>query len=512
MKKLIFIALLALPNWGCLAQSPAIEWQRCYGGSGTDYPIEIKNDHNGGYIAVGLTFSANGDIIGFHGGSDIWVLKMDSNGEIIWQKALGGSGDDRGFAIELTLDGGYVVAGNNWSTNGDVIGNHGVWDVWMVKLDAIGNIQWQKSLGGTLTEHARDIKQTFDGGYILTGVTYSNDGDVTINHGAGDVWVVKLDATGNIQWQKTFGGSSWEDGYSIVQTNDNGYILAALTQSTDGDIEGAHGGMDTFIAKLNATGVVEWKKTIGGSGNDRPYNIQIVKDGTDEYIFVGSSSSNDGDVSGNHGGEDYWIVRLDTDGNILWQKSIGDNGTQYARDFYQTSDGGYILNGVTYSVNGMPVDATNNTGSWVVKLDSNGNMQWQKALGGNQGDDGSCVIQTPDGGYLVGSETQSFDIPGTTFHGIQDFLMVKLGSQLSANTFENGIVVIYPNPAKEMLYLSLTNSEVIDKVAITDLAGKLVFEQISHTNPIDVGKLASGMYIVEVSSDVQQWKTKFIKE
>lgn len=512
MKKIILISLIALISCYCSAQSPPIEWQRCYGGSGIDYPIAIKNDGNGGYVAIGFTSSTNGDVTGNHGGMDFWVLKLAPDGTIQWQKALGGSNDDYGYSIALTFDGGYIVTGTTWSTNGDVSGNHGDRDVWVVKLDATGNIQWQKTFGGSSWEHARDIELTNDGGYIVVGVANSNNGDVTSNHGQGDVWIVKLDGVGNIEWQKTFGGSSFDDGYSVAQTHDNGYILAAVTSSTDGDMVDSHGGMDTFIVKLNSLGAVEWQKTIGGSGDDRPFSLQAVKDNSNEYVFVGSSASANGDVIGNHGYQDYWIVRLDTDGNIVWQNSIGDSGTQYARDFYQTTDGGYILNGVTYTINGLSLDASNNDGSWVVKLDSTGNMQWQKILGGTQGDDGSCVIQTPDGGYIVGSETQSFDIAQTQFHGVQDFLIVKLGNQLSTNSFYEESVNIYPNPVSDIINVEIKNLIPISEINIKDMNGKLVLRQTGDSHAVNVAKLASGVYVIEVFSGKDKWQHKFIKE
>jgi hypothetical protein len=512
MKKVLLIFFIASISCCSFAQSPPIEWQRCYGGSGSDYPIAIKNDGNGGYVAIGFTSSTNGDVTGNHGGMDFWVLKLAPDGNIQWQKTLGGSNADYGYSIALTNDGGYIVTGTTWSIDGDVSGNHGQRDLWVVKLNAAGNIQWQKTLGGSNAEHARDIEVTNDGGYIITGATYSTDGDVTSNHGQGDVWIVKLDGAGNIEWQKTFGGSSFDDGYSVTQTDDNGYILVAMTMSTDGDMVDSHGGMDTFIVKLNAIGVVEWQKNIGGSGDDRPFGIQCIKDNTNEYVFVGSSSSTNGDVTGNHGNQDYWIVRLGTDGNIVWQKSIGDSGTQYARDFYQTTDGGYILNGVTYTVNGLSLDPTNHDGSWVVKLDSSGNMQWQKILGGTQGDDGSCIQQTPDGGYIVGSETQSSDIAQTEFHGVQDFLIVKLGSQLSTNSFEDEPVTIYPNPVADIINIKVKSLTPISQINIKEITGKLVIRQIGDSDSVNVDTLASGVYVIEVVSGRDKLQYKFIKE
>src|SRR5690606_34288354 len=150
--------------------------------------------------------------------NDYWIVKLDGNGNTQWQKALGGSSGDEAQSIQQTADGGYIVAGLSWSNSGDVIGNHGISDYWVVKLDGNGNIQWQKALGGSGYDKATSIQQTADGGYIVVGETYSNDGDVTGYHGGGDYWVMKLDDSGNIQWQKTLGGSNLDVATSIQQT------------------------------------------------------------------------------------------------------------------------------------------------------------------------------------------------------------------------------------------------------------------------------------------------------
>ncbi len=189
-----------------LTESGAIQWKKAYGGSNNDWPYSIQQTNDGGYIMTGFTMSNNGDVFGNHGDRDCWVVKLNGTGAIQWQKSLGGSGPDEGWSVKQTSDGGYIVAGGSASNNGDVIGNHGYYDVWVVKLSGTGAIQWQKSLGGSNTDNAKCIIQTLDGGYIVVGgETESNDGDVSVNYGNPDFWIVKLDGNGSIEWEKSLG-------------------------------------------------------------------------------------------------------------------------------------------------------------------------------------------------------------------------------------------------------------------------------------------------------------------
>ncbi len=208
-----------------------------------------------------------------------------------------------------------MVAGSTLSGNGDVTDSKGGDDAWIVKLSAAGTKQWQKALGGSGSDVAVSVQQTFDSGYIVAGSTTSGDGDVTLQHGARDFWVVKLSDTGGIQWQKTFGGTKEDGALWVRQTPDSGYIVAGYALSNDGDVTGNHGSYDYWILKLSATGNIVWQKTFGGTANDYAVSVQVAGSG---YIVAGYSNSADGDVTGNHGGEDFWVVKLSgTGGGIL---------------------------------------------------------------------------------------------------------------------------------------------------------------------------------------------------
>ena len=226
---------------------------------------------------------------------------------IQWQASLGGNGGDYGGDVQSTSDGGYVVAGTldlPFITGHEI---HAQGELFVTKFTVDGLIQWQKSYGGTYPDNAYSIEQTSDGGYIVVGNSYSNNGDVTDHHDILDSWVVKLNSSGNIIWKKSLGGGSDFGGY-IQQTNDGGYIVAGSSRSNMGDVAGNHGFTDYWIVRLNFKGDIQWHKFLGGSNDEFPQLIQQTSDGG--YIVAGTSFSNNGDVTGNHGSYDFWIVKL----------------------------------------------------------------------------------------------------------------------------------------------------------------------------------------------------------
>jgi hypothetical protein len=410
-------------------RAPRIEWQKSLGGSGSDIARSIRQTADGGYIVAGYSKSTDGDVAGNHGRDDSWIVKLDAGGNFLWQKSLGGSGSDSASSIQQTADGGYIVAGYSNSTDGDVAGNHSLHNCWIVKLDAEGKFFWQKSLGGSGFDYATSIQQTTDGGYIIAGSSNSNStgGDV-FDHSDYDCWIVKLDAEGKLLWQKSLGGSGSDYASSIQQTVDGEYIISGSSNSNNGDVVGNHGNADSWVAKLDAGGKLVWQKPLGGSGDDGAYSVQQTADG--EYIVAGSSSSNNGDVSGNHGGDrDYWIVKLNAEGNLFWQRALGGSDARgdIASSIQQTTDGGYIVAGWSASNDG---DVSGNHGNydyWIVRMDAEGKLLWQRSLGGSGVDIAHSVQQTADGGYIVAGWSASNDGDVTGNHGKEDYWIVKLG-------------------------------------------------------------------------------------
>ncbi|MCB9365326.1 MAG: T9SS type A sorting domain-containing protein [Flavobacteriales bacterium] len=405
---------------------PIIKWEKSIGGVGSgDFAHSIQQTADGGFIVAGVSTH---DTIFSNGDQDMWIVKLTNTGAVTWEKYLGGTSMDVAHSIQQTADGGYIVAGFSYSNDEDITGNNGGSDMWIVKLTSTGTITWEKSLGGTDYDFAQSIQQTTDGGYIVAGDSPSIDGDVTGNNGGKDMWIVKLTSTGTITWEKSLGGTSNDYAQSIQQTVDGGYIVAGYSSSIDGDVTGNNGDCDMWIVKLTSTGTITWEKSLGGTADDRASSIQQTVDGG--YIVTGYSSSFDGDVSGSNGGSDMWIVKLTSTGTITWEKSLGGAAEDRAFSIQQTTDGGYIVAGASFSIDG---DVTGNNGGrdmWIVKLTSTGTITWEKSLGGTADDRASSIQQTTDGGYIVAGDSYSNDGDVTDHHPSYgaDYWVVKLNT------------------------------------------------------------------------------------
>lgn len=419
-----FLLIITCAAFRGQAQAPAILWQKALGGSAYDVAYDVKPTRDGGYIMVGYTTSDDGDVSGGKGNYDYWIVKVNSGGSIQWQKTYGGSIDDYATAVQQTADGGYIVTGHTRSFDGDVTGYRNSYDYWVIKLNSNGALQWQKALGGASSDVSYAIQQTADGGYIVAGFSYSADGDITGNRGNSDYWVVKLSSTGGIQWQRSLGGSEEDRAFSVQQTTDGGYIVAGSSRSNNGDVTGNQGNMDYWVVKLDAAGTLQWQRSLGGAAGETANAVRQTTDGG--YIVAGYTESTGGDVTGNKGLSDYWVVKLNNSGGLLWQKTYGGRQADVARSVKQTTDGGYILAGYSTSDNGDITTPRGNLDYWVVKINSGGTLQWQKSMGGHLTDDPITVEPTADGGYIVAGMTESpgGDVSGN--HGWYEAWLVKL--------------------------------------------------------------------------------------
>lgn len=425
-RALLFLIALLICVLPAFSQQPAVLWQQTYGGSDTEDALAVRQTSDGGYILAGFTLSTDGDVAVSYGMGDGWVLKLDSNGGLEWKRTYGGSASDGINCIREIAGGGYIMAGYSGSNDGDVSGNHGLNDAWVARLDESGNIEWQRSLGGSGYDHADDIMPTPDGGAILAGWTTSLDGDVIGNNGGGssEAWVVKLNVSGDIEWQKPLGGTGQDELHSVGLASDGGYILAGMTASNDGDVAGNNGGKDAWVVKLDEAGNLQWQHPLGGSGAEYAHSVQQSQDGG--YIVAGQTTSNDGDVSGNHGDVDFWVLKLDQTGEIQWQNPLGGTGPEVAYDVLQATDGGYVAAGYTFSVNGDVSGQNGYLDIWIVKLSPDGNLQWQLPIGSADPEQGYSVGLTQDGGYVVAGHASSFDLLD------RDFFIAKLFNPTSA--------------------------------------------------------------------------------
>jgi gliding motility-associated-like protein len=432
MKKVTLYIVFIVVHAHCVGQAnpPAIMWAKCYGSPSTECAWYTKQTDDGGYVFAGFSSVVGGDVTFNNGSNDVWVARLNSMGDTLWQRSYGGTGSDGGYAMQVTPDGGSIVIAYTNSNNIDVSGNHGGQDFWLVKLDVSGAIEWQKCYGGSSSETPSNVLLTADGGYILIGSTSSNNGDVSGNHGSSDVWVVKVDALGSIQWQKCYGGTGSDKGTSIQETADGGYILVGNSNSTDGDLTENYGGNDVWVVKVDASGTIQWQKSHGGTGSDMGYSI--LKTVENNYVFVASTTSNDNEVTGNHGGIDFWVAKLNTDGSFIWKNCYGGTGTETPYNIQQAPDGGYIIGGETTSdtINGLFAGNMGGNDYWLVKLTSGGAIHWQRCLGGASNEElhGGLLVSLADNSIVISGHTSSNNTGDVTgYHGgSQDAWVVKL--------------------------------------------------------------------------------------
>ena len=337
---------------------------------------------------------------------------------VAWDKTFGGNSGDHFTSIEPTSDGGFILGGTSYSViSGDKSqASKGGADYWIVKVDANGNRQWDKTFGGNLNDYLQTVKQTPDGGFVLAGESTSGvSGDKSeALVGVSDWWVLKIDAAGNKLWDKTIWGN-FEERFSSLQLAQDGSMLlggssnSPLSDYKSEENKGPSSTFDYWVVKLDSNGNKIWDKTIGGSVSEELFALQATVDGG--YILGGLSSSNiSGDKSENNRGvSDYWIVKIDVNGNKTWDKTFGGDLLDVLTAVYQTSDGGYIVGGYTETqISGDKTGAGKGmVDFWILRMDAAGNKLWDRTFGTSQMDILTTVQPTPDGGFVLAGRTNS---------------------------------------------------------------------------------------------------------
>lgn len=421
---------------------PAKQWDKTLGGPVDDFLHAMVATPDGGYMLGGTSFQGGegGSSGSTEGWYDYLAIKIDKDGNKEWQKTFGGSNYDFLYAIVNASDGGYLLGGYSYSgISGDKTEpSRGSYDYWIVKIDKDGNKEWDKTFGGSDQDVLFGMIATPDGGYLLGGNSSSGiGGDKTaISNGSSDYWIVKIDESGNKQWDKSFGGSDYENLKSLVNTTDGGYLLGGNTQSgISGDkSEPNKGFYDYWIVKVDVDGNKVWDKTFGGSNLDDFASVIITAD--NGYLLGGSSYSGiGGDKSERSRGlNDYWIVKIDGDGNKQWDKTYGGGSGDYLSSLSPTSDGGYLMEGSSNSAIGGDKSAPSKGDGdyWLVKTDDSGNKQWDAVYGGNRSDNLTGTITTQDNGYLLGGQSNSGvgQDKSEPSLGSYDFWVVKLGADM----------------------------------------------------------------------------------
>ncbi|OZV70957.1 hypothetical protein [Winogradskyella aurantia] len=403
-----------------------------FGGSNVESARAVTSTQDGGYAVLGYTQSMDGDVLNKQDNSfDYWVLKFNAQDELEWQNTYGGSLDERGRDIIQTYDGGYAILGFSFSNDGDLTENAGLQDYWLAKLDSNGQITWQKSFGFAGTDSGISVIQTNDQGYLITGIldvtASGGQGSTSRNlnrHAGGDYWVLKLSGQGDLEWSHYFGGNFTDTPEGVVQTADNGYIIAGGSDSNDTDISNPIGSYDFWVIRLSSNGTLVWEKSFGGDQIDEARAIVSSADGN--YIIAGDTRSDNNDVSDYKGGADLWLIKISPEGHLIWEKTLGGSNFDVARALTASENGGFLLAGSSRS---NDVDVSENKGqndAWVLKVDDLGSLQWEYTIGGSNIDFAYGVTELNDGAVIAVGDTASDDGDILQNKGFSDVLIIKL--------------------------------------------------------------------------------------
>jgi hypothetical protein len=424
--RILFYRLLYFLLLSNVLLAQKIEWEKSCGGKYGEYLSDVKATADYGFILVGSSLSKksgnknqnnNGDL-------DYWIWKMNESGDLDWQKNFGGSGSDFLQSIALTNDAGYILAGTSNSEKGfdKEVASKGQDDFWIIKLNATGGQEWQKTIGGSGQEKLQSILQTRDGGYIIGGSSSSepisqselakNGEKTSLNYGNLDYWVVKLDSKGVVEWQQTYGGIYADELRSMEQTRDGGYILGGYSNSpTSGNkADDNKGTGDYWIIKIDQKGTIEWQKTIGGNNDDQLY---VVHQTFDSGFIVGgnsNSSISEDKTKDNSNGTDFWLIKLDISGKILWQETYDFGTVDILTSLVENEDhtiliGGYSQGEFTNEKKKAPKGKDDYI---ALMINEKGEILWDKVIGSDGKDILKKVIETRDGGYLMAGTSNPF--------------------------------------------------------------------------------------------------------
>jgi len=525
----------------CLTFSNAqdILWEKSYGGKHAEYLYDVQPTADYGFILAGSSISGktgNKEEIN-KGDLDYWIWKMNEKGDLDWQKSFGGSGVDLLQSIKLTSDGGYILAGTSDSKKG--LDKHddtkGQEDFWIIKLDAKGNQLWQKTIGGTGQEKLQSIILTADGGYLLGGSSSSyksrknSDGSADLfgktenTRGNLDYWVVKLKNDGTIEWQKTLGGKYADELKAITVLNNGNYLIGGTSNSpVSGDKTDVNLGLNDFwLLQLDKTGNVVWQKTLGGDLDDNLFTLTTTND--EGFIIGGNSNSGASSTKtkGSEKGSDFWLIKFDKDSNILWQESYNYGENDVLTSIVENENGTFLIGGYAQSeksstnskIKRGDKDGINDY--IALKIKATGEEIWSQSVGSTGEEVLKKLLETRDGGYLLAgiSNGKSSKDKNNAIGG-NDFWVVKLKDKEKPEK-EKLPIEAFPNPALTFTNVIIGFDYSSGTANIYDLNGRQLQSHTldgNRTLPIEMASYPTGIYIVKIVTDVEESSIKIIKK
>jgi Secretion system C-terminal sorting domain len=502
------ILTLVFVFFSCTAfcQQPKIEWVKSFGGSQFDYPAKIVEMADGNYLILGGTQSNDFDITQNRGKFDIWLIKLSKTGSIIWQKTFGGSKDDAPLGLGKTKDGNYVIGGTSQSNDGDFTINQGLDDAFVWKIDPNGNVLWKKNFGGSKNDNLENLNVASNGDLLMSISSESNDSDFPINDGDDDVWIVRLNEKGELKWKKHYGGSKYDYINETIELDNNSTLSVGITGSQDKDFGNLY---NDFMIKLDSVGNEIWSQS---QNKKDPRATFFSTAGLFSTNFtLGQGFFNVGSASvfetvPNHVYRDMFVSKFDINGTLIWQKSYGGEGVDYARDIIKTSDNNYFIIGTQASDKGDVNCRIGKSDAWLIKIDTSGKLLWQQCLGGSENDvnDAGGIILTQDNSLVVLVGHQSKDGIFNKMRGLIDIGVVKFSNIVtSSQELANDNIKIYPNPVSSSFFLNYSLNDYPISLKIYNLQGQLIATKTVHQDreEIATNELNDGIYIMTIEKN-----------
>ena len=519
MRPYIVSVILLLVNSFAWSQGT---WVKTYGGTKGEAASEVVAVSDNGCVMAGTTYSGDGLFQRMQrGNGDIFVMKVDKSGETVWVSTFGGSMLEEATALVTAANGDLIVAGQTSSNDGDFSGqNRGDWDVFVVRLDSNGSLLWKTTLGGSGRDAGTSLSLTYDGGIALAGYTNSVDGDFQdLNRGQSDLFVAKLDSNGHVAWHRCYGGKKDDYAQSIVSAASGEIVVAGNTSSDDGDIEGmSKGQSDVFIMTLDLDGNVSTKRLLGGSGSETLGSISATSDGG--IILTGFTYSNDADFKGLKKSQDtnvydIMVVKYSRDWSIEWIRVLGRG---WGNCVIPDDDGSYVLTGYFNTNDGLFAGMfQGRIDVFVIRLDAVGDVVWVKSYGGTETDLATSLALTSDQGIVVVGSGLSNDGDFADMNkGVSDVFAIKLDSDGNLGSASSIIcpteamrqLVILPNPiltssmvtciVEEPSHARLVLVNTLGSVVGTVFDGYL--DVGTHQIPLDVSMLSPGSYSLQMTT------------
>jgi hypothetical protein len=470
---------------------PEILWEKKLGGDKVEEAYDALIDSEGNLVAVGVSNSDIEDLMWIS--SDFYIVKLNSIGDLIWENKYGGTQLDIANSIVETQDGGYLIAGMSHSNDNDFIGNYGFGDGKIIKLDSDGNMIWSKNYGGSNQDEIKSIISNLDGTFILIGSTGSSDHDLTGNHGSWDVWVMKINQSGDVIWSKNFGGSQEDFGQEVISTQDGGFLVGGFSSSNDFDVTGNFGNADYWVLKLDQAGNLLWNKNYGGSMDDYLYGLAETEEG--DFGLVGYTYSSDFLVTNNYGDLDVWLVKIDSSGNLIWDRNYGGSSSEEGHAI-TSLDNQFLITGMSSDIDHDVTESFGWVDLWMFKVDGNGELIWQKSMGGDWADYGKYIqIDTNGNGLVVGH--YEHDNPTNQFEDINmDFWIIKYSDvEMATLDQAKSSVSIFPNPVQNLLFFS----EELNEIEIYNSFGQIV-KTLEKGTHIHFSNIPKGTYFLKAKS------------